>query len=632
MNDFNLNNYDWWQRPRAEAEPEKGFRNSVSINMLRGVPNVAEVSIRVQSKGGGLNRVWGNIRQPGLYLGAGDLDRVTSSSLLTSDPGIVSLPALTTTQTVGVTDSYPLCHANVFNTCVIANGSTANNALLKEVSSTDPSLTALTYTPGSVINHLDVGPIAGAASAEKLFVSRLSAAVEVLTDASSPPTSAGAMNAATSGCWGILFSPINSSSIGAKTLLIYAGRSLMTLDSTAAIGTAPTTSGLPSALPNGGFPVGIGTLPGVPTSAYYWLPKQDLAYSTYASRTAAGTAASFVSGSLTRFNLEALDMQNVSLPIRPVFAWQVDEQTIWVSNGAEIWEVSDKVRSLHWATARSQDSNTQNTCFGGWSVNGVPHVLSVNDTVTAAGGLIRVEKYVRSTNSWHQVSADVAQGSSFTLSLSDLPSWTGASQLIQLVTAAPGALPYSSLSHNLHWTLGTASGGAGTGQHVRQYAVPEEYPLFYTRNQTASAGATTGQQVESSGSYTSPANLIEGIEGAKLVLEEMACYGDLAAGGTDCTFQLQVAAETSTGYGFSNNLTRTFQASARPSTYVEKFPTNRDFTTRFQYKATITRGANAYKSPNILPLQFKFLAFLDGKVRSPAEVRAEEAAANTRRR
>src|SRR3990167_7851590 len=98
---------------------------------------------------GGLNRVAGDYER--------DYDRAASSTLWTDDYRRLILPPLTSTDaspdpTLGTTPV--LAYANVFGTTIIGLGSGANISLVKPTSATDPTLTAVTFTPTAQVTCL----------------------------------------------------------------------------------------------------------------------------------------------------------------------------------------------------------------------------------------------------------------------------------------------------------------------------------------------------------------------------------------------------------------------------------------------------------------------------------------------
>lgn len=127
---------------------------------------------------GGLNRQRGSILQGHNMLAQSTMDGRFPNTLTTF--------LKTTFQTgAGVTPDHTgaIYQANAFDTTIIGCGATANKALFKPTSSTNPDLAAITYSPGSAICSLSPVIISGNVD-PRVVIGRIGAVGQIMTDAS----------------------------------------------------------------------------------------------------------------------------------------------------------------------------------------------------------------------------------------------------------------------------------------------------------------------------------------------------------------------------------------------------------------------------------------------------------------
>lgn len=600
----------------------RDFRNKLEIKDVNGadgkpVAGVKEVEIAIFNYAGGLNRIWGVARQPSPYYPYSDLDRVASNGgLLTDQYGVLSLQPLPASASSPQysSNAYPMASTNFQQRLVW----TAGNAMFKETSTTDPTPLAITYTPGTVMTYITTGIIGGAGANESMFIYKEGTVADTFSDLVTGGPTHTVMNAAVNPGWGHLNSPINAANPGATTLLIYMNGTISTLDSTQPVLTAPTA--VLTSVPNGGYPIAIIKLPGVPFRAYWFFPFQSLAHSICNLKDNNGTNP----GRIVSTQLDATDPQILRLPISRVLGACRFGDSIVFWDGLSIWQLTDSPRNMNIFSQRvpqntsATNSDVQFQVLGCWEANGDLYTMVVENNFTNNTASFDIEKYVASTGAWHSV---MIPSVPWTSGISAAPYLAGA----LYAYFAPGTYPFSAQTSFLQIpTPGSVTIGAQWGWVPPSNSIP-----FYMGNNTAGAGSTTGQIVEAAGNIISPAMTIEGLDGMPMVLEEIRCLGDIAAGGSDATVTVSVAEQSQTSSTFTfGSLTSTFRGNDPPSRMFDRdhYLDNDVWSTRFMYKVSIVQGsASTRRSPNALPLLFRFLVFTDGNpemIKTPRQVRA----------
>ncbi len=291
-----------------------------------------------------------------------------------------------------------------FVMAVYGNGGTSN--LMTETSATNPLLVTSGYSPGAPVVSLAPIIIGGASNAERLAIGREGAVTDVHTTVG---TSDGTMNAATSSMWALQTVPINATTPGTGTLLIYAGAgsaSIYTLAQTAAIGAAPTA--VLQNLPSGGSGLGVEQLQKNWPLRVWWLIPQ-----------AGGNTASFagqgmLASKVMSTNLEGTDPQPISTSLSRVYQAALWDQKMVQTDSARVVAYDgEREADLHFLRNRAGNSDYRWTCSG-LIVNGRDLLAFVQrDDLTLAGGVttpgnttLRIEQYFPDFDSWVPVTGD----------------------------------------------------------------------------------------------------------------------------------------------------------------------------------------------------------------------------------
>ena len=603
--------------PNQVTKATRDFRNEVVVADVIGqsgkvVKGVKEVTITIRNLSGGLNRVWGTARQPSVFYPFSDLDRVSAGNLYTPDLGIASLPPLGTASTTPQHIVNPRCWANFVNTIVVGAGATANKCLA--IISTQAAFGSnMTYTPpgGNIVN---LSIIYNASSnVPKLAVCSDGAVVDVLSNLPTP-SSLGGMHANTNPCWGMQVVDLNDASPGAKTMLMYIGAtsaaSISTLSSTAAIGDAPTAA--LSGLPGGGYDIANFRLGNRDQRAYWVLPLTGTATSMLHANNMniAGTTGG---GRIISTNLYGTDQQPEPTPMDRIFFADRWRDTLTATDKYKLYQIdNDGPHDLGLFRQRNPNSDLSYMCMGTMVANDDLYAWEAADNAGASTGTLTLMRYQPATESWHPASHTFSTGT------------YGYGVFVR------GAVPFSPYVQAAAVPLWSTD--PGTFWEMLPVPISGRAP-FYSQNNTAGSGSGTGIQFEPTEYSTSPAMLIEGLEGLPFVLAEIIGMMDVGAGGissdtTPASVKIEIAAQAQGGnttLGFGSGLSHTFQAT---DPWLEmrsgnKFMQNREFATRLQYRLTLTQGSTSTRrTPNGVPFQLRLLVFLDRKPRTPAEVYA----------
>ncbi len=140
------------------ARALRDYRNETIVAQVpnRKLPNgtvvdnsmVREVTTRIHNYAGGLNRVRGTARQGSAYYPYSDLDRFARSSLLTNEPGVLSLAPLKFSNGATLAQGYPAASAYVFN--LLAMIGVGGTTLRSTTSQTDATPVAITFSGGQI--------------------------------------------------------------------------------------------------------------------------------------------------------------------------------------------------------------------------------------------------------------------------------------------------------------------------------------------------------------------------------------------------------------------------------------------------------------------------------------------------
>lgn len=159
-------------------------------------------------------------------------------------------------------------NAYMFDTFFVGIGSGANKSLFKQTSATNPTLSAITYSPAAEICSLTATLANGAG---RLAVGHVGQPVKLMSDAAG--TVASTMDVSTNSCWGIIVSGINATDAGVPVLLMYCGTSIKTKATNADMTTALVATVPPTTVNAGGFAIGALKAGGRAQRAYWAIPK-----------------------------------------------------------------------------------------------------------------------------------------------------------------------------------------------------------------------------------------------------------------------------------------------------------------------------------------------------------------------
>lgn len=202
---------------------------------------------------------------------AGDFSRHSNgfawATMCTSRPGELVPAPLGSNTTASASGNYVGFHsAYAFSTLFLGIGSAANKSLWKQTSATDPTPTAITYSPAAEICSLSTTLASGA---QRLAAGHVGQPVKLFSDAAG--TVASTMHSSTNSCWGIIMSGVNATTPGVPVLLMYCGTTIGTKASDADMTTAITTT--QTGVNAGGFAIGAVKAAGRAQRAYWGIPR-----------------------------------------------------------------------------------------------------------------------------------------------------------------------------------------------------------------------------------------------------------------------------------------------------------------------------------------------------------------------
>lgn len=492
-------------------------------------------------------------------------------------------------------------YLNIFDTMIWGVGSGANVSLIKETSATDPTPTAITYTPTGSITGLFPAVIGGATAAQRMLVCRSGAnAIQIVSTATG--TVDATMDSSTNGAWGGL-----QTSLPGFPIIIYAGNTLLN-SLTAASATGDAATGVIS-VPAGGTMLGEFALGQGTPLGWMLLPKSDV------------TAGALLAGSekpmfLHHFNLEGTDLQKFNFKSFPNGIYQC----VFVNNG---WIATDKTRvSFHDGT-NEQDlglfdeqphavdatnlnynisSNFRFECRGFATLGDTPLALcALIDTTSAVSTLMFWKRYDWDAKAWH---------------------YMGEATSNEAIMAGGNG---HGVSNNTNFTQ---MYNATTAAWKRIQALPSGQNPYTQNRKTSGAGSSTGSQVEAAAEIWSVIWSLPGCEGYPSVIEEIRYNGDVWAGGSGASVEWRVARETdaltelSATMSFASAITAVFDATTRTGGQHKSFGDNKSAFYNLWLYGLLTRGSDSRMFPTGLPIVIRGLTFMDYVVRSPDEARA----------
>ena len=299
-----------------------------------------------------------------------------------------------------------------------------------------------------------------------------------------------------------------------------------------------------------------------------------------------------IPGRIVSTLLEGSDPQELVLPLKRIFFAAIVRDGIVASDKERIvFHNGRSIRDLRWIKDRVANSDRLFECRGFW-VNGPELYVEVNHRASASGtGSTNrwIEAYNFETDSWHQVSGTTTLSS------------TGA-----FGVAAGGSFPFSHETNFLHIY--------SDGSWRRMFAPPNGYNPFSQYRQTSGAQTGTGNEFEATGTYTSTAWELTGLEGWPKTISRIIFLGDVDAGGTAATAAtVRVRAGDPTaitnGTAASANFV-TGLPTAQGGAQITDFPDNQDLFYRLQVEIRLARTtASTRFTPNGLPVIIEGFAF-----------------------
>lgn len=513
----------------------------------------------------GLNMTRGNLLEAHSRTAKGTLD--------TRYPQTAVLPRLTTVQASPDPPNIVLGQmmgARVFGSLAIAILSGASDGdvcLLKETSTSDPTLVDTTYTPGAGNYIGGIWPLSlGGSATPRLVVGRLNAAAQVLSDLGVSPTIAGTMHSKTANAYAMIQTALPNAPI-----LMICGTSMYSLDSTVAFTSDPGTATLTN-IPAQAQAVGLASLSGGPLRAY-WVWRKDGAFSSNY-------------GAVISTNQEGTDPQELTMPLRTVYSALKVRDGIVAGDGSRlVHHNGQRVQDLGIMRDRDRDSDYIIVpCSAGIVENEDLYALIYRSS--SAGTECWVEQYQWDKGSYLQA---VNHGGWLpvtarqTLDAGDPPSNFYAFQ----------GLPYSDATSFMHYRL---DGSWRRFPTVR----PGQNPFY--RRQTTGGSDSNSDSFESTGYWVGPESIFPSpIEYAPKVIDRIFFGGDVDAGGTGATVQVT-----------AGGVSHTFKQPLNNASRVREFTRNDAVFLNLTPRIDATRGSDANFTPQCLPITIEGRAFLKG--------------------
>lgn len=467
-------------------------------------------------------------------------------------------------------DGGSLFGTNFDTTFVMAQGSTANSSLWKETSTTDPTPSAVTYSPGAQIMCLLSGPLN---STNSVIIGRSGTTTDVHTTLG---TSAATMHTDLNGMVGGALSSVNSTNPGVPVWIFKTNTGLFTLASNVAANTQPTS--VATVLPTGGTVFGFETLEKSPF----------------------GTRMYFIGSTngrnkLLHCNAEGTDILDIPLSLSTL-------------NGGRLWQRNfvghDLVRITRFDGERETDLNIFSNIAAdsdkklavlglGGSDASLRALVQTWDLNTAASSTLQWWEYMAPTNSWLPVSATFTPYNPTTVS-------DGAFYLNGLLNVTSGQynFPYSKQTGACYVKMHKTNDEAFAYQLVN----PQGINPFNAYRKTGSSD-NASKAFETSSVHTRPAWIPPGkLAGHPFEINQVdGRLMDIEAGGSDATVKFEIAMHSSTSQAlsFTNTpLSVTFSAGQGVKGRVYNPPAGTRLH-RLQVRETLTQGTGeTNKTPN----------------------------------
>ena len=461
---------------------------------------------------------------------------------------------------------------------IAGGGSTANQSLFRlaqDISTGAMTVTALTYTPSSVIQA--VSCIHQATVIDRAFIGRTSGAPQILSGLNNAaPTVDATMHANLTPCFGHIFAALNSTTPGVGTNIFLANNGVWTLSASAAVGDAPTQT--LSGLPDGGYIIGALQIEGSVHRIYLFLPHEDLATESVL-RAASGTE-----GYIVSINFEGGDIQPLEMGMDMILHALVWRDGIVATDGVSVvWHNGQKV-NLGWNKARKHASDRQANITSLAVVDDRLLAFVAETDANSSVQDIYVEEYIPEENRWYRhTKTETLSGATTKPVLAN----TGTTPVFHSIDAEEAA----TFGHRLFYYVTVGGEGWRSFTLLPSVANPfdwqntgESYRFFAT-----------------SGSAETPVYHL--IDGFKKAVTDIVYKGELK--GEDASLKVDIASQSGSAMSFSGNQSATFKEDDdwRQHTWINPSPEVLD---RLQFKFTVTQGTSGTgvtrTTPNALPL------------------------------
>ena len=503
----------------------------------------------------------------------------------------------TLASTLAVTDftsEVGIHHAQIGNSFAIGVGATANSALFTNTSTTDPAPSARTFTPTSAITGLWRVVLN---NIQYIAIGRLTDPVYLISDLAATPTSPGTMHADTEPCWGIIPTPLPVSTGGFR-ILVYANGSIYNnLDTTSAIGAAPTASSITS-IPNGGSAGGIVNLGGGGQRAYWNIP---------AANNASGDLAGSNLGRIMHCDLEGIDLQELKFPMRGIWAFAVWRDGIVATDGHQVfWHRGGQPINLRWAESRdptiAAGGGPSYPFIAGFHVNHDQLGVQVVTTDTVDASVLWTESFDPETGRWSPRTRAIGVGAALTR------------------IRPSGSYPY-----NTHTQVSyTAIGGASSlfqWQYIPSFGKrPNTVLRDLSGSELNTDGTASFEGFEDSGTWFGPFWELPGLEGWAKSVSVILHTGDMSDEWVSTTgtplVRVRVTGEPITitdgvpQLTTTTSISREFGRTTIPVTQVQPIPGNSDSRGAFRVEIGVVRGTDTDRTPNGLPVVIRGFAYM----------------------
>ena len=547
----------------------------------KALPNVIRGELTIFDLSGGLDAQEGS---PDNRLSFSSLDHRWPSTLILN-------ALLNTAATPDPTSPAVISWTNIFNTMVMGLGSAANTSLLKPTSATNFAPAAITYTPGGMVTYLHPLVVGGVANAQWLAVCRIGDNIDIHSDAAA--TSQGEI-LSTDPAYGIVTTPLNTTTPGASTHLIYANNRIGAKPSDDTLTVAPTT--VLTQIPNGGSAIGSLELGDLFHRAWWHLPRSSTTASMYGTTT--------VLADIFSTNWEGGDMQKLRVPLPYVQqCWPWRGGLFFTDGRSAMWHNGGSIQNLHWQYQREPLADREVILRTGGTIDdrliGVAVEMNVASDVPTRFWL---EEYIPETDAWYQITvATTVSGGT-----GDIIRATGQGFPVARMagTQYGSQVPYLYDEANWrYWKL-----------------TPSDWNPYYMARNTSSGTVGTDYEYETTGIARSKIMMLPGLEAYPSVAYEIQPLFNVNQGGTGASVEIRIANQGSNSMNFTNAFGAVFRAADRWDKHLHRNLNNTSAFNRLQIQVTATRGSDTRVTPQCVPFIIRFLTFLDGDVRAPAKL------------